>query len=73
MIEALEIEIERAWLKLAGRPRGIALALTSTGKIEPVAGARRRAKWTELGVFDCRVTLRDFRDAVFHAWQEFRR
>ena len=75
MSAALELEIERMWLRLANvRQRPMAVFLTATGRLIDQQHASVRARdAAEVGRYNQRITLADFRDDVFHVWESMRR
>lgn len=74
MIEALEIEMERAWLDLIQAPpkRSREYFLTDTGRVVWGNDAARAGRRTSLGWWNREATLADFRDNVFHVLEQRR-
>lgn len=74
MSEALELEIERMWLRLANvRLRPVSVFLARTGRLMDARAANSQPHAREVGAYNQRVTLSEFRDDVFFVWEEMRR
>lgn len=72
-IQALELEIERAWV-LLGQKRGpCAVRLTRTGRLVGLTPSNRSADGEEIGTYTGAVSLMAFRDDVFHVFEEMQR
>lgn len=69
-VEALEIEIERAWCELSKWPA--TLHLTRSGRIVP-PGRNTSTGSEEIGRYTKAVSLADFRGDVFHVFEAMTR
>lgn len=69
-LDALELRIEDAWMKLSSniRRKPVTVYLSDRNAIHGIDTASRGG--VEIGTYDSRVTLRDFRDDVFFAHEK---
>lgn len=72
-MSGIDVEIEQAWVMLSGRCEPIELRLSKAGRILGFFPHREKESGVILGTFDRRVSLIDFREAVFHEWEQMRR
>lgn len=72
-IRALEIEVEGAWVLLTTRRRPTEVRLTKTGRIVGINRSTWSADGEVVGVYTRAVSLMDFRDDVFHVFEEMHR
>lgn len=68
--EALELEVERAWVALANLYGLRTLYLTSTNRLRWGWVADRAHEVTEVGTYTRAVPLQDFREDVFFAYEQ---
>lgn len=73
--EALELEIERAWVALCdcGRAQGWTIYLSPTGRLFRGSRSNYTLTAVEVGTYNKAVHLEDFREDVFHVYEQIRR
>jgi len=68
-IQALELEIERAWV-LLGQKRGpCAVRLTRTGRIVGITRSSWSADGDDVGTYTSAIGLAEFREDVFFVYE----
>lgn len=73
-VDALELEIERAWLMITQKPRALThVRLTPEGRLIGISASNPTAAGEDVGIFNRNVTLSAFREAVFHTFEGMRR
>lgn len=72
--ESLEVAIENAWLDLFEKRGAATFFVTPRGRlIRGIDHGGRNINNIEIGTYDKRVRLQDFRADVFEAYEEARR
>ena len=69
--QALELEIERAWLAIGQKRRGMThVRLTRTGRLVGITSSNKNEDGEDVGTYSAGVSLMEFRADVFHVFEE---
>ena len=68
--QALELEIERAWVLLGQKRGSCAVRLTRSGRLVGLTPSNKSADGEDVGTYTRSVSLMEFRADVFHVFEE---
>lgn len=71
--QALEIEIEKAWVLLGAKSRPTEVRLTHTGRLVGLTASNHSAGGEDVGTYTRAVSLMAFREDVFYVFEEMQR